>query len=165
MCSPGWYEHWDFGHQLQQLVEWNVTLKEFCDLRNCLAWVLRTNHKKLVLLHFRKDGWKHSITETSYLATGRDMILFHYPALHDWMHWAFQDSQARWHKHRKKTSARAGRAGPSVSLFACLPSRATGSYKPGNKPVSVSTSAAPTQSYHKTLMSRWTGISWCNRAS
>lgn len=90
------------------------------DLRNCLAWVLRTNHKKLVLLHFRKDGWKHSMTETSYLATGRDMILFHYTAPHDWMHWVSQGSQARWHKHGKKTSARAGRAGPSVSLN-CLP--------------------------------------------
>lgn len=35
----------------------------------------------------------------------------------------------------------------------------------GNKPVSDSTSAAPTHSYHTTLMSPWTGISWCNSIS
>lgn len=64
------------------------------------------------------------------------------------MQWVFQDSQARWHKCRRTTSARAECAETTIVLNFLPPSRRTGNYKPGNNPVSVTTAADPTQYFH-----------------
>lgn len=144
-------------------MESNVAFKFFHDdLRSWLVWILRTKHKKLV---FPLPKWRPEIFHYRDIIPchrkGYDPVSLNCSSRLDAL--GFSGFPGTLTQTQEEDICQSWPCG--AVCITELPATQQKKIHPGNNPVSVSTAADPTQCFHKTFRSQWTGILWCNHTS